>query len=591
MSAPLDLARELSTRDADDLAALLTVREIGGRSLRDLFDLADALLDEASILDALAPLPRAVLELLASGESVESADADHALHESVRLARRLVLIDRDGRPFGAVAEVASRVLEDAPTGDGSGGLRTAASRDDDPAVDADAAERATAAVLGVHELLDILRGSRVRWRARGGIAVADERRLTAELDPQHADVGQLAQFALDAGLATTESDLLLPTDDAAAWAGLSAHERWSRLVEGWSAALPHPLASVVVDRPALLAVESDLLEALRAAYPAVSADVLRAAPAAMSAAEALGLVASGRPTSLGAALSGAADPSAFAASFPSPVEQVYLLDDLSVVSPGPLDPALDARLRDLATVESRGLATTYRISRASLDRALSAGETEERMRNLLARISLTGVPQALDYLLREAAAAHGRLRVESVDGETLIRADDPRLTEQMSVDQSLSPLRLERLDGATLATSRARDAVYWLLVDAGYAPSAWDDGHEVPLSRARIAHPTPPTSSTRAPAEGVQLASRLLAATSPLTDDTSAWNTRELERALRAREHVRLGVRMPDGSRREIVALPLGLSGGRLRFSDTAAGVERTVPVRSIDDVTAPSPS
>lgn len=613
MSAPLDLARELSARDADDLAALLTVREIGGRSLRDLFDLADALLDDASILAALAPLPRGVLERLAAGEPLKASEASSASDESgasdgdeaddvdssesARTARRLALVDQHGRPFAPVVAVAARVLADAPpaqhpsddalpapTGPAVG---TAPAIGTTPSVEADAAERATAAVLGVHELLDVLRGSRVRWRARGGIAVADERRLSTDLDPQHADVPQLAQLALDAGLAAVESDLLLPTDEAASWSTLPAPERWHRLLVGWSGALPRPLASVVIDRPPLLADPSALLTALRAAFPAVSAEVAEAVPTATATADALGLVASGHPSSLGNALSGSAGPEAFAGSFPTPVDRVYLLDDLSIVSPGPLAPDLDARLRELATVESRGLATTYRISRGSLDRALSAGVTEERMRDLLVRLSLTGIPQALDYLLREAAAAHGRLRVESVDGDTLIRADEARLTEEISVHQSLSALRLERIDAATLRTSRARDAVYWMLVDAGYAPSAWQDGREIPLSRARIAHP-PQTEGTldgSPRTEALQVATRLLAATPPMVDDTSAWNTRELERALRARERVRLGVRMPDGTLRVIVALPLGLSGGRLRFSDTGAGVERTVPLRSIDDV------
>ncbi|AXH36618.1 hypothetical protein DVJ78_15445 [Humibacter sp. BT305] len=607
MSAPLDLARELSARDADDLAALLTAREIGGRSLRDLFDLADALLDDASILAALAPLPRGALERLAAGEPLEASEASSASDvsgasdgdeaddadpsESARTARRLALVDQHGRPFAPVVAVAARVLADAPRAEHPSDDALPAPTD--PAVgtatsvEADAAERATAAVLGVHELLDVLRGSRVRWRARGGIAVADERRLSADLDPQHADVPQLAQLALDAGLAAVESDLLLPTDEAASWSTLPAPERWRRLLVGWFRALPRPLASVVIDRPPLLADPSALLTALRAAFPAVSAEVAEAVPTATAMADALGLVASGHPSSLGNALSGSAGPEAFAGSFPTPVDRVYLLDDLSIVSPGPLAPDLDARLRELATVESRGLATTYRISRGSLDRALSAGVTEERMRDLLVRLSLTGIPQALDYLLREAAAAHGRLRVESVDGNTLIKADEGRLTEEISVHQSLSALRLERIDAATLRTSRARDAVYWMLVDAGYAPSAWQDGREVPLSRARIAHP-PQTEGTldgSPRTEALQVATRLLAATPPMVDDTSAWNTRELERALRARERVRLGVRMPDGTRRVIVALPLGLSGGRLRFSDTGAGVERTVPLRSIDDV------
>lgn len=99
-------------------------------------------------------------------------------------------------------------------------------------------------------------------------------------------------------------------------------------------------------------------------------------------------------------------------------------------------------------VESRALASTFRVSAATIDRAITAGETAESIRTFLAEISLTGVPQPLDYLVRDAAERCGRVRVRSLGDDGRMRSavvsSDATLLTTIQVDQSLSALGLVR---------------------------------------------------------------------------------------------------------------------------------------------------
>ncbi|MFP3423044.1 helicase-associated domain-containing protein, partial [Bacillus sp. SIMBA_161] len=63
------------------------------------------------------------------------------------------------------------------------------------------------------------------------------------------------------------------------------------------------------------------------------------------------------------------------ALMPHEVDRVFLQNDLTAISPGPLAPRLDARLRTMAVRESRAQASGYRFTEASIARALSSGET------------------------------------------------------------------------------------------------------------------------------------------------------------------------------------------------------------------------
>ena len=116
-------------------------------------------------------------------------------------------------------------------------------------------------------------------------------------------------------------------------------------------------------------------------------------------AEWLGVTAHQAPSTAGAALVEEGPDAAaavMAAQFPAEVDRVYLQHDLTIVSPGPLAPEIETRLRGIAELESRALASTFRISAASVDRALTAGETADGIRTFLST-----------HLPHRAAAAGG----------------------------------------------------------------------------------------------------------------------------------------------------------------------------------------
>src|SRR5262249_13355832 len=86
---------------------------------------------------------------------------------------------------------------------------------------------------------------------------------------------------------------------------------------------------------------------------------------------------------------------------PERVEHVLIQADLTAIAPGPLTPAAAQELSTLADVESRGGATVYRFSGASLARAHSLGWTVTDIMQTLTARSRTPVPQPLEYLVRE----------------------------------------------------------------------------------------------------------------------------------------------------------------------------------------------
>ena len=78
------------------------------------------------------------------------------------------------------------------------------------------------------------------------------------------------------------------------------------------------------------------------------------------------------------------------------------------------------------------------------------------MRAFLAELSLTGVPQPLDYLIERTGERHGLVRVgvDAASGRTRITSDDPGVLEMLAVDQALRPLGLARESGAAALAGR-----------------------------------------------------------------------------------------------------------------------------------------
>jgi hypothetical protein len=340
-------------------------------------------------------------------------------------------------------------------------------------------------------------------------------------------------------------------------------------------------------------------------------------------AEILGITARQAPSTPGSLLLEKgieASTAAMAAMFPPEVERVYLQHDLSIVSPGPLTPEVDSRLRMLADLESRALASSYRVSAGSLNRAIAGGETADSIREFLATISLTGLPQPLEYLIAETAERYGRLRVSDLldhrasesgsqggseageargsvaaghgsggpgehsgldsNSRSSVHSDDQQLLTTVEVDQSLAVLALVRTGPNRLVSRFSRDIVFWALSDARYPVAAEDAGGEVvSLRRHRVA---PPSRAAGVDPTTALIERLRLGDSAGEAETGEAWLARQLDVAVRARVTLIVSVAMPDGRLVDYLLEPTGVSGGRLRGRDRKADIERTLPLSSI---------
>jgi hypothetical protein len=181
------------------------------------------------------------------------------------------------------------------------------------------------------------------------------------------------------------------------------------------------------------------------------------------------------------------------ALLPVPVDHVLVQADLTVVVPGPPEPAMATELELLAEPESAGGATVYRVTPASVRRALDAGYVADDVHALFARRSRTPVPQALTYLVDDAARRHGGLRAGPAG--SYLRSDDEALLAEVLADKRLAPLSLRRLAPTVLVTPYQSGRMLSALREAGYAPVPEDASGATVLTRPK-ARRAPARAST-----------------------------------------------------------------------------------------------
>ena len=612
----LALAARLRGLDDEALTRLVAARGVRDHGIRDFFDLAEALLDRASVQRALERLDRGTLAVLAAAAELAATAGAPTADELARrlgidpgeLARRTtlaieagLLAEESGRyaPWDAVAEQLSAWP--------SSGLPTAPELASDPPpaalepvsasdarfVDRGAGDRAFATLAAVTELLYALRAEPARRLAKGGTALPDARRLatTAAIEP--GDVDLLLNIASRAGLADAGADWTAsPASEA--WLTASRLERWAALARGWRDRLPEELLDLLRQR-AHAVWGNGLLDYLSWLYPAGGTWIRERAEQAAREAELLGITGSSTPSTPGAALLLDGPESATAAMaqlLPAEVDRVYLQPDLTLIAPGPLEARLDARLRAFADAEPGGLASSYRVTAESVTRALIAGESASGIREVLSAISLTGIPQPLRYLLDDTSARFGALRVGEVDpgaaapdapdarASSYVRSDDTTLLDRILVDQSLAVLALRRTGEHRVVTRFDAGVLYWALADARYAVVAEDaSGAVLAMRRERRAGAAAAVSDDTA----AILVQRVRAGAAEEPEETGqAWLARQLELAIRNRLTVNVTVRMPDGSEAEYPLEPAAVAGGRLRVRDRRSDIERTLPLSSI---------
>ena len=169
---------------------------------------------------------------------------------------------------------------------------------------------------------------------------------------------------------------------------------------------------------------------------------------------------------------------------PAPVDHVLVQADLSVVVPGPPEPELAAELEVVAELESAGGASVHRVTAASVRRALDVGYAATDLHALFRRRSRTPVPQALTYLIDDAARKHGGLRAGSAG--SYLRSDDEALVAEVLADKRLSIASLRRLAPTVLVSPLQLARLLGALRDAGFAPVAEDAAGAAVLSRPKV---------------------------------------------------------------------------------------------------------
>jgi hypothetical protein len=607
----LALAARLRALDDDALARLVTQRAVRDSGIRDFFDLAEALLDRTSVQSALERLDRGTLALLAvAGELAETSGAPTAEQLGARLelpiadVRERIGIALDagllgtesGRyaPWDAVVEQlrawpafglpAGRDLESSSPP----AVLELVSEADVRFIDRGAGDRAFGTLGAVTETLLALRDAPARRLTRGGLALPDARRLAAIAGVDASEVELLLDIAARAGLAVLSGTEWVPTPNLTAWLAGSRIDRWAELANGWLGRLPDDLRELLRTRAHAMWGDG-LLDYLDWLYPAGGAWIRERAVSAAREAELLGITGAGAPSTAGSRLLLDGTPAAAAAmaeSFPPEVDQVYLQHDLTVIAPGPLRVDLETRLRGMAEAEARGVASSFRITAVSLTRALVAGETADGLRAFLGSLSLTGIPQPLEYLISDTAARFGTLRVGRLEeaAGAYVRSEDTELLRQLAVDQALTPLGLVVAGVHRLTTRFDVGLLYTALLDARYPVVAEDAEGEIIAMRAERRASSGGAVATDDTAALLISRVRESAADAPEEADR-AWLARQLELAIKGKVTVAVTVRLPDDSLAEYVLEPAALAGGRLRARDRRADIERTLPLASIVSV------
>lgn len=590
--------------DDDALASALAGRGVAAAGIRDFFDLADALLDPESLQACLTRLDRYTLAALSAlgTTRMPAQDAATAFGLDAPTIARLdgrLLLDETEQGIATWAEVIAQ-LERWP----SLGLPAAGDHRDDPAperagiaaddresADRLAAEKAFAATSATAELLFELAHEPARLLARGGIGQPETRRLAAAAAIDEGTVATLIDVAERAGLVLEEDGGLHPSDTSGAWLGEATGARWVALAETWAASLPGDIRTRIAENRDTL-WGAGLRDWLAWVYPGGATWLDERVAQRLGEAERLGISAREILSSAGAALL-SGDPERAQAllgeRLPQPVDKVYLQHDLTAVATGPLEPAIDARLRSMAEVDGRAIASQFRFTTASVGRAVAGGETAASLQEFLANVSLAGVPQPLAYLIEEAASRHGLLRVGSLppgdpEAVSYVRSEDSTLLGTVLVDRSLAALAFTASDMHRIVSRRDRAQVFWALTDARYPVAAEDRAGRItqlPRPAAARAGVAVAKDPLRLMVERLRLAD----AGAPV-DPGQAWLYRQLEAAIRSKETVTVSVRMPGGSLVDYRLEPASVGGGRLRARDPLSEIERTLPLSSIASVT-----
>lgn len=342
----------------------------------------------------------------------------------------------------------------------------------------------------------------------GGIGVRDLRELSQHLGVDTDCTSFIIEIAYISGLLTIDpDDRVLPTHQFDIWLAQPASVKWENLISAWlitsrlsgldaapmGPELDRSTASII--RKKLLSL-LDSAENLSPTHESLLAAIQWNLPYRRTGgipedyilwisreAEWLGVTGQGALSTYGQLVLAGEDLAVIDADLPKTVDHILIQSDNTAIAPGPLEHEVSQELDLIADIESRGAATVFRFSEASLRRGLDHGRTGEEILAFLKKTSKTPVPQPLEYLIDDISKKHGKLRVGNAS--SFIRCEDTALITQIIKDKKVEALGLRRIAPEVLiCTHDAHDAMN-ILRAAGYLPAA-EDSQGLLLSGPRI---------------------------------------------------------------------------------------------------------
>lgn len=567
MSSVLALSASLGSFDQAQLEHLLRARQVNPTaSLTDLLDLATLLLRPDSIRRVLSTTPRPALLALKHHECGSAFERTSlAANGLIALTDgETVFFDEVDALLPDLGEVSAHPLAPQLVPTGASHVW---------------AERAFETLRYAEQLLRLISSEPLSAQRNQQPTASTLRRAGQAVAGDSDTVAAVLRLLLKTGLVAVRQQTYEPTPELASWLQLARASRYVTLISRW---LDRMDASSRTMLNAYVSIQhSSFAELVDAVFPLATSELSNALSESLADCTLFGLL---EATVLSEIASKIMVGDTVAAidlaerSFPSSVRNVYLQPDLSVIAPGPLAPEIEQELLRFAVIESAGLASSYRITPRSIENALDEGLTAAQIQHTLEGISLTGIPQPLQYLINEAESKHRTILLRPWQSGSLLAFAEPRISEQVRVDSTLTALRLQAHSENELVSSFAPEQILDALRESGYPAS---------LDRSAVAA-TPPTraettTQQTSPDPFAELAERLLSVAS--AHPTTNSMERMIELAVKQKQRLKVVLALGEGGEREFTLRPVSFSNGRLRGVDEIVQVERTLPINNLVSV------
>ncbi len=564
MSSSLDLSKQLRATTDEHLSSLIRIRIPHPQGLKDYFDVADALLSTESLTTALEQLTGPELAELGSDLSSRSPELAEFL------TWNMLTHSSTGELYPEVLALAATTTV-AKT--------TATTKRAVPVTGAHARaalERSVALISTLDELGREISRQPAKTTGKGALSAPDALRLGALCADHLHSIDDVLALANQMGIVTHTGSWWLATDALTPWLELDSASRWMAAATSWRESVAPAIKQVLLFSPNVPPETSWLEHRFPLGASWVSAPLAQT----LSFADMLGLISQSQLTQIAVDLlenKTEAVMAALSEAVPPTVDSVFIQHDYTIVASGPLSQDIDRFIRSLCVVESRGVASTFRITSDGIDSLLSQGMSGDEIVQSLRAYSSTPMPQAVEYLISDRAERFGSIVVVSEELGCVVSARDELIATTLVSDRNLRALGLSSHTTTQLYCAHPGHVVVRALRDAKY-PAVLHDA----TGQIITALPTPRAVTITSTTDHVSsVMTRLRTLVDEHLSDDKSWIGRQIELAVREKSVIIVTVDMPDGQK-ELTVEVKSMANGRLRCLDRTTEVERTLPLSHI---------